>query len=73
MNRASSSTSPSTRACAARFGPPTNRSLLAAPFRSCTALGSKRRSSRALAVAGAARVDDLVRRLPCARVVGREV
>ena len=40
-----SSTSPALRACAARFAPPTMRSLLAAAFSSCTAVGSKWRSS----------------------------
>ena len=54
----SSSTNPATRACAARFGPPTNRSLLAAAFRSSTAPGSKWRSIRVFAVGSAARVEE---------------
>ncbi len=75
-NRASSSTRPATRACAARFGPPTNRSVPAAAFSSRTALGvemalepgvrcGRRRHGRG--------VDDLARRLPCAGEVGHEV
>jgi hypothetical protein len=56
MNNWHSSTSPALKACAARFGPPTMRSLLAAAFSSCTAPRSKRRSSRVLAVDAAARV-----------------
>ncbi len=55
-----SSTSPALKACAARFAPPTVRSVLAAAFSSCTAVGSKWRSSRVLAVDTAARVRDLV-------------
>ena len=53
-----SSTSPAARACAARFGPPTMRSRLAAAFRSRTAPGSKWRSSRVFAVDTAVRVEE---------------
>jgi hypothetical protein len=49
---------PATRACAARVGPPTRRSLLTAPFRSCPALGSRWRSRRVFAVDGAARLEE---------------
>jgi hypothetical protein len=50
MKRWHSSTSPALNACAARVGPPTVKSLAADVFVSRTESGSKRRSSRVLAV-----------------------
>src|SRR5436190_14417322 len=49
-----SSTSPALKACAARCAPPTVRSLVAEAFMSRTDAGSKRCSSRVLAVCTAA-------------------
>lgn len=56
MNSWHSSTSPALRACAARCGPPTVRSLVAVAFMSSTEAGSKVRSSRVLAVDTASKV-----------------
>src|SRR2546423_6935358 len=55
INSWHSSTSPALKACVARLAPPTVRSLLAVAFSSCTAAGSKRRSSRVAAVDNAGR------------------
>ena len=54
----SSSTSPATRACAARFGPPTKDPYWRRPSGRVPRSGSKWRSSRVFAVGGAARVEE---------------